>query len=116
MYFPWYGSVAMNTLVRQLASREIEVSAEGPALVAERITSSNLREAVTACEAERPVDTSALAAAVQNKHEEKWDWALDEVMLAASYASRKLTRNAARHLGVRRNDSSAGSGRSGDHA
>lgn len=95
MYFPWYGSLAMNTLVRQLAMRGVEVSVEGPAIVAERITPSALRDAVTDCEAERPVDTAGLAASVQNKHEEKWDWALDEATLCASYASRKLARNGA---------------------
>lgn len=92
LYFPWYGSMAMNTLVRQLAARGVEVSVEGPAIVAERIAPSALRDAVTACEAERPVDTIALAATVQNKHDEKWDWALDEATLCASYASRKLAR------------------------
>jgi ATP-dependent Lhr-like helicase len=89
LYFPWYGSLAMNTLVRQLAMRGVEVSVEGPAIVA-RLTPSQLRDAVAACEAERPVDTTALAATVRTKHEEKWDWALDEATLNASYASRRL--------------------------
>ncbi len=92
MYFPWYGSLAMNTLVRQLAARDVAVSVEGPAIIAERITLPELRDAVAACEAEHPVDTIALAATVQNKREEKWDWALDEATLCASYASRKLGR------------------------
>jgi ATP-dependent helicase Lhr and Lhr-like helicase len=93
LYFPWYGTLAMNTLVQQLAARKIEVSIEGPALVAHRITPDALREAIDACERERPVDTIALAASVENKKEEKWDWALDEATLCASYASRKLERN-----------------------
>jgi ATP-dependent Lhr-like helicase len=93
LYFPWYGSLAMNTLVQQLAARGIDVSIEGPALMAERLTPAALREAATACEAERPVDTVALAANVRNKLEEKWDWALDDATLCASYASRKLERN-----------------------
>jgi ATP-dependent Lhr-like helicase len=92
MYFPWCGSLAMNTLLRQLAARDVEVSVEGPAIVAERITPSELRGAIASCEAERPVDTISLAATVRNKHEEKWDWALDDATLCASYASRKLAR------------------------
>jgi hypothetical protein len=39
-----------------------------------------------------PVDTIALAAKVQTKIEEKWDWVLDELTLCASYASRRLAR------------------------
>lgn len=90
LYFPWSGTLAMNTLVRQLAARGVEVSAEGPALVADGISPAALRDAVSACESERPVDTIALAATVENKAEEKWDWALDEATLCASYASRQL--------------------------
>lgn len=90
MYFPWSGSLAMNTLVQQLAARDVRVSIEGLAIVAERTPPEALREAVEACDAERPVDTIALAEKVQNKIEEKWDWALDEATLCASYASRML--------------------------
>jgi ATP-dependent Lhr-like helicase len=90
LYFPWYGSLGMNTLVQQLAARDIAVSIEGPAIVGHLITPAELRDAVAACEAERPVDTIALAANVENKIEEKWDWALDETTLCASYASRRL--------------------------
>ena len=91
LYFPWLGTLAMNTLTQQLAARGVRVSIEGPAIVADRITPAELREAVATCEAERPVDTIALAANVKNKIEEKWDWALDEATLCASYASRRLT-------------------------
>jgi len=90
LYFPWYGSLAMNTLARQLAVRGLHVSIEGPAIVASHLSPAELRQAVTDCESERPIDTLALAIDVENKFEEKWDWALDEATLCASYASRKL--------------------------
>jgi hypothetical protein len=77
---------------RPTACRDAEVSVEGTAIVAQRVTPSELRDAVAACEAERPIDTIALAATVQNRHEEKWDWALDEATLCALYASRTLVR------------------------
>lgn len=93
LYFPWYGDVAMNTLVRQLAARDVDASTEGPAIVADRFSADELREAVSACEQERPVDTIALARSIENKVEEKWDWALDEETLCHSYASRRLSRN-----------------------
>ncbi|HEV7763534.1 MAG TPA: DEAD/DEAH box helicase [Thermoanaerobaculia bacterium] len=93
LYFPWYGSLAMNTLVQQFAARGIRVSAEGPAIAVEKWSPEKLRDAVDACESERPVDTLALAANVKNKEQEKWDWALDEETLCASYASRSLSRN-----------------------
>jgi len=93
LYFPWYGTRAMNTLAQQLAAREIKVSMEGLALVALHITPDALRDAVDACERERPIDTIALAAKVKNTLEEKWDWALDDATRFASYASRKLERN-----------------------
>lgn len=96
LYFPWCGSLGMNTLVQQLAARELNVSIEGPGLVASRTTPATLRAAIAACESERPVDTLALAAKVRNKIEEKWDWALDEATLCASYAGRKLARNPSR--------------------
>ena len=43
-----------------------------------------------ACETEHPVETIALAATVQNKREEKWDWALDERHSARRNTRRKL--------------------------
>jgi ATP-dependent Lhr-like helicase len=92
LYFPWYGDLAINTLVRQLAARGIDVSVEGPGIVAEGIAPDALRESVVACEKERPVDTISLAANVENKEEEKWDAYLDEATLCASHASRKLSR------------------------
>lgn len=95
LYFPWYGDLAMNTLMQQLAARGISVSVEGPAVVAEGMSPQALRDAVMACESERPVDTIALATEVKNKIEEKWDWCLDDATLCASYASRRLTRNPA---------------------
>jgi ATP-dependent Lhr-like helicase len=98
IYFPWYGSLAMNTLVQQLAARDVPVSIEGPAIVADDLDPAAFREAIAACEAERPVDTIALSANVENKHEEKWDWALDDDTLCASYASRRLARNPAIRL------------------
>ncbi|MEO8379229.1 MAG: DEAD/DEAH box helicase [Acidobacteriota bacterium] len=98
LHFPWTGTLAMNTLVQQLAARGVAVSSEGPAIVAHGITPGALRDAVSACELERPVDTIALAANVKNKMEEKWDWALDEATLCASYASRTLERNPARTI------------------
>lgn len=98
LYFPWYGDLAINTLVQQLRLRGVDVSPEGPAVVAERLSAEAFRDAVTACESERPVDTIALAADIKNKIEEKWDGYLDEATLCASYASRRLTRNPAARL------------------
>jgi len=89
-YFPWRGTVAMNTLVQQLAKRDVAASMEGPAIVAHGLDASELRDVVAACDSERPMDTIALAAQVENKVEEKWDWALDEQMLRVSYASRRM--------------------------
>jgi hypothetical protein len=96
LYFPWSGTLAMNTLVQQLAAHGTPVSVEGPAIVAARMTPAALREAVGVCETERPVDTLALVLTVRNKLEEKWDWALDDATLCASYASRRLERNPAK--------------------
>jgi ATP-dependent Lhr-like helicase len=93
LYFPWYGDRALNTLQQQLASLGFDVSVEGPALVAEGVEPARLREAVRTCDAERPVDVIALAAKIRNKIEEKWDWALDEETLCASYAARALRRD-----------------------
>jgi ATP-dependent Lhr-like helicase len=92
LYFPWYGTLAMNTLVQQLAMRNVSASMEGPAIVAHGVKPAELRDVAGACEAERSVDVVTLAAHVKNKIEEKWDWALDEQMLCASYASRKLAK------------------------
>lgn len=92
LYFPWYGDLAINTLVQQLAARGIDVSVEGPAIVAERTAPDVFRDIVIECERERPVDTIALAASIENKVEEKWDSYLDEATLCASLASRKLVR------------------------
>lgn len=100
LYFPWIGDIALNTLEQQLNARDLTVSIEGPAVAAPRIPAEVLRDAITACESERPVDTLALAAGVENKRQEKWDWSLDDGTLCASYASRNLSRNAARGISV----------------
>ncbi|MBV9495182.1 MAG: DEAD/DEAH box helicase [Acidobacteria bacterium] len=92
LYFPWYGDRSMNTIVQQLLARGVDASAEGPAIVAQTLSVDSLREAISACDAERPVDVLALAATVENREEEKWDEYLDEDTLNASYASRRLTR------------------------
>lgn len=91
LYFPWCGSRAMNTLMQQLRARGVGVSIEGPAIVASRTTPAALGDAIASCAAERPIDTLALARAIETKQEEKWDWALDEETLCASYATRRLT-------------------------
>lgn len=98
LYFPWYGDLAINTLIRQLESRGLKVAPEGPAVAAYGLPPFALRDAVTACENERPVDTLTLAAAVANKSEEKWDDFLDEATLCASYASRRLVKDPASGL------------------
>lgn len=92
LYFPWSGTIAMNTLAQQLRARGVAASIEGVAVRGDRRTATAFRDAIAECEAERPVDTLALAAAVKNKRQEKWDWALDEATLCASYASRMLAR------------------------
>ena len=90
LYFPWLGDRALNTLVQQFRVRNIAASAEGPAIVAHHTPRDVLRPALEYCLAERPVDTLALARSVKNKVEEKWDWAVDEEILCAGYAGRRL--------------------------
>ena len=43
-------------------------------------------------------DASALAARVKNKLSEKYDWILDELLMNAEYASRKLDVDGTRAL------------------
>lgn len=100
LFFPWVGTIAMNTVACQLAARGMRVSIEGPALVAAGHTLASLHDAIHDCEAERPIDVIALAASVANKEEEKWDWALDDNTLAASYAGRMLDANPARAISL----------------
>lgn len=98
LYFPWSGDLALNTLLQQLAVRGLAVSIEGPAIAAHRTAPEGLRDAVISCERERPIDTVALAAKVENQIEEKWDAYLDEGTLCASLASRKFVRTPATAL------------------
>ena len=95
--FTWMGDGANDTLavwlnyIGHIAQNE---GANVRVFAAESDTMAALR-----CIASDPIpDPSALAARVKNKLSEKYDWMLDELLMNAEYASRKLDVDGTRAL------------------
>ena len=87
LFFPWAGDRSMDTLVVWLASREIDVTREGVALVFDRRTPEQVEGELRELAAEEPPEVIELAAGVKNKVREKFHPWLAEGVLAADYAA-----------------------------
>lgn len=80
----------LGTITVALVSRGLEVSQDGVALTVAKSTSQEVREQIEIPAAEELPDPHILAAAVHNKRVEKYDWALSDQLLSATYAARSL--------------------------
>jgi len=88
--FTWMGDRVNDTIKLLLAHAGQTAQAEGPCV---RVSTSaaETRAKLEQIASAPPPDPLLLAAEVKNKRSEKYDWALDEPLLNAEYASRKLS-------------------------
>jgi ATP-dependent helicase Lhr and Lhr-like helicase len=90
LLFPWAGDRVLGTIAVALISRGLEVSPDGVALTIAKSTPQEVQAQLEALAAEELPDPHVLAAAVHNKRVEKYDWALSDHLLNATYAARRL--------------------------
>jgi ATP-dependent helicase Lhr and Lhr-like helicase len=87
LFFPWAGDRSMDTMVLWLASRDIDVTREGVALVFDRMTPETVEAELRKISAGKPPDAVELAKRAANKIREKFHPWLDEEVLAVDYAA-----------------------------
>jgi len=90
LLFPWTGDRMLGTIAIALTSRGLEVSQDGIALTVAKRVPQEIREQLEVLTAEEPPDPRTLAPVVDNKRAEKYDWALSDELLNATYAARSL--------------------------
>ncbi len=87
LFFPWAGDRVMDTLVLWLASRGLDLTREGVALVFEYKTPEAVEAEIRKVASEAPPNPVALAKRALNKVREKFHPWLDEETLAVDYAA-----------------------------
>lgn len=90
IFFPWAGDRLMDTMLLWLASRKVEVTREGVALVFERMEPEEVEGELRGMAAAEPPDAVELATGVKNKAREKFHPWLEEEVLAVDYAAGAL--------------------------
>jgi ATP-dependent Lhr-like helicase len=90
LLFPWAGDRVLGTIAIALTSRGLEVSQDGVALTVTKSTPEEVRGQLEVLLAAQPPTPHVLAKAVHNKRVEKYDWALSDQLLNATYAARSL--------------------------
>jgi len=84
------GDRITTTVAIALVDNGLGVATQGPVLLARDVSPSDVREHLAALARKAPLDVERLATTVTNKQGEKYDWALDDALLSADYASRAL--------------------------
>ena len=89
VFFTWMGDRITDTVRLLLAHAGLIGQAEGPCI---RVFApeADTRAALKMIASEPPPDPLLVAAEVKNKWSEKYDWALDQPLLNAEFASRKI--------------------------
>jgi ATP-dependent helicase Lhr and Lhr-like helicase len=90
LLFPWAGDRVLGTIAIALTTRGLEVSQDGVALTITKSTPEEVRAQLEVLLAAEPPAPHVLAIAVHNKRVEKYDWALSDQLLNATYAARSL--------------------------
>ena len=95
LIYPWAGDIAMDTLAALLTYEGIQTEREGVCLTAKETDTATLQGTLQAMR-EKPTPSGYdLAAQVQNKETEKYDFFLDEHLLKVDWASKRLDTHAA---------------------
>lgn len=90
LIFGWTGDRALFTTALAFQARGIEADVEGPTVQLAGVTANDIARLLTdMCAAGQP-DPLRLAAEVQNRDIDKWDWVLDDELAHESNAARLL--------------------------
>ena len=90
LLFPWTGDRALFTTTIALHGKTLEASVEGPAI---RIRGTSIGEVAATTRrllADAPPAADELAASIQNREFDKWDWVLDDTLASESAGARLL--------------------------
>lgn len=90
LLFPWRGSVITNTLFVQLLARGLKVQNQGVTLKVTGVDIDGVRSHLLDLLKQGPADPVALAAAVKNKRNDKYDHYLSDDLLCRNYAASHL--------------------------
>ena len=88
--FPWTGDTALFTAMIALRAEGIEASVEGPAIQVPRVGAEEVAAAIRRLLANTPPSAEELAAFIQNRVIDKWDWVLDDELACEAAAARLL--------------------------
>jgi len=90
LLYPWAGDIAMDTLGALLTNEGIQTEREGICLTAKEADSTTVQSKLQAIR-DKPIPSAYdLAAQVQNKESEKYDFFLGEHLLKLDWASKRL--------------------------
>jgi ATP-dependent Lhr-like helicase len=95
MLLPWTGDRALFTATIALLGQDIEASVEGPAIQIPHNGVDQVEAAIRRLLATNRPHPDELAALIQNRETDKWDWVLDETLGCESAAVRLLDVNGA---------------------
>ena len=90
LLFPWTGDSALFTAMIALLGESIEASVEGPAIQILRIDIEEVSSTIRRLLADTPPTANELAAFIQNREIDKWDWVLDHTLSSESAGTRLL--------------------------
>ena len=90
LIYPWSGDIAMDTLGALITYEGIKTEREGICLTANETDMQTLRVTLQALHDKPVLSGYELAAEVQNKESEKYDFFLDEHLLKLDWASKRL--------------------------
>lgn len=98
LIYPWSGDIATDTLGSLLTQEGIQTEREGICLTAKDTDSTTLKQKLREMRDSPPPSGYDLAKHVQNKESEKYDFFLDEHLLALNWASKRLDIDGAMQL------------------
>ena len=91
LLFPWVGDIPLNTLTMLLKLRKLATLSVGCFIEVENASVEAVRKALLSLRTElRTLKPPYLAAMVENKKTDKYDWYLQEELLNENYSSRNI--------------------------
>ena len=90
LLFPWTGDRALHTAAVALSGQGLEASVEGPAIRIHRASIGQVRAALRDLLDKPPPTSAELAAGIENREMDKWDWVLDDRLSCESAGARLL--------------------------
>ena len=90
LLFPWTGDRALHTAAVALSGQGLETSVEGPAIRIHGARTEQVTAALGDLLDNPPPTPTELAAVIENREIDKWDWVLDETLACESAGARLL--------------------------